>query len=58
MKIRGVYIEDTFAEAFTMRVAPTHHHRTQCPVGARGDAQTDGIRDLGDRLQVRSGYRA
>ena len=38
MKIRGVFIEDTFAEAFTMRAARVDHHRRAAPRWARAAA--------------------
>ena len=58
MNIRGVFIEDTFAEAFTMRAARVVDHRPQPALGARGGAQADRLRHLGHRLQVRGGDRA
>ena len=58
MKIRGVFIEDTFAEAFTMRVARVIITAAEPALGARGGAQADRLRHLGHRLQVRGGDRA
>ena len=58
MNIRGVFIEDTFAEAFTMRVARVVITGRTPALGARGGAQADRLRHLGHRLQVRGGDRA
>ena len=55
MNIRGVAIEETFAEAFGMRVARRDHHGRSDPMGARGGAQDDRLRHVRDRLQVRGG---
>ena len=52
MNIRGVFIEDTFAEAFTMRVARIIITAPQPPLGPGSRAQADRLRHLGDRLQV------
>ena len=58
VNIRGVLIEDTFAEAFTMRVARLIITGRILALGARSRAQAHRLRHLGDRLQVRGGDRA
>ena len=58
MKIRGVLIEDTFAEAFAMRAARLIITGAFGALGARGGAQAHRLRHVGDRLQVRGGDRA
>ena len=34
VEVRGVFIEDTFAEAFGMRGGAAHHHGAQRTLGA------------------------
>ena len=55
VEIRGVFIQDTFAEAFGMRAArlviTARTHKW-----ARGGAEAHRVRHVGHRLQVRSGH--
>ena len=57
LKVNGVSIDDTFAEAFGMRATAIVITGAEPQMGAAGGDLDDRLRDIGHRLRLRGGDR-